>query len=108
MQWPPTRPGRGGAETPATPGTAFANPLLAAAAAENGGAVPTIALTLASPARDTGVATAEVPPTDARGVPRLGAPDRGSYEVGVTITIGDATATEGSGGAMVALFPVTL
>jgi Calx-beta domain/Right handed beta helix region len=108
MQWPPTRPSGGGAETPATPGTVFANPLLAAAAADNGGAVPTIALTLSSPARDTGVATAEVPPTDARGVSRIGPPDRGSYEVGVTITIGDATVTEGSGGTMVALFPVTL
>jgi Calx-beta domain len=108
MQWPPTRPGGGGPETPATPGTVFANPLLAAMAADNGGVVPTIALTLSSPARDSGVATAEVPPTDARGVTRLGAPDRGSYEVGVTIAIGNATVTEGSGGAVVVLFPVTL
>jgi hypothetical protein len=108
MQWPQTRPGGGGAETRATPTTVFANPLLAAAAADNGGAVPTIALTAPSPARDTGVATAEVPPTDARGVARLGVPDRGSYEFGVSISIGDLSLTEGSGGATVAVFPVTL
>ncbi len=108
MQWPATRPSGGGAETPATPSTVFANPLLAAAALDNGGAVPTIALTSASPARDTGVTTPEVPPTDARGVPRVGPPDRGSYEFQVAISIGDATVTEGSGGTTIATFTVTL
>jgi Calx-beta domain/Right handed beta helix region len=108
MQWPATRPNGGGAETPATPGTTFADPMLAAAAAANGGAVPTIALASTSPARDTGVATAEVPATDARGASRNGPPDRGSYEVGVAISIGDASVTEGSGGTVVMSFPVTL
>jgi hypothetical protein len=82
MQWPRARPSNGGTETPATPGTVFADPLLAPAAGDNGGAVPTLALGDASPARDTGVATSEVPPTDARGRTRVGVPDRGSFEIG--------------------------
>ena len=81
LQWPRTRPSGGGMETPGTPTTVFADPLLAAAAADNGGAVATIAIGDASPARNTGVATSEVPPTDARGVARIGTPDRGSYEI---------------------------
>ncbi len=99
MQWPASRP-NGGAETKATPSTVFANPLLAPADANNGGQVPTIALGSASPARDTGVATGEVPATDARGAARLGAPDRGSYEIQpVTIGIADTAATEGAAAA---------
>ncbi len=98
MQWPVSRPSGGGAETPATPGTAFADPLLAGSAADNGGAVPTIALAATSPARDSGVSGAAVPETDARGVARQGGPDRGSYEIRdpPAISIGNATVTEGN------------
>jgi hypothetical protein len=67
-------------ETRVVPGAQYADALLAAGAADNGGAVPTIALTAASPARDSGVNTADVPPTDARGFARSGAVDRGAYE----------------------------
>ena len=81
LQWPASRPMGGGAETPATPSTVFADPLLAGAVADNGGEVSTLALTVGSPAANTGVATGEVPPTDARGRGRAGAPDRGSFEL---------------------------
>jgi hypothetical protein len=84
MQWPATRP-NGGAETRATPGTVFANPLLASAVADNGGAVPTLALGVGSPASDSGVQTSEVPSVDARGFPRVFVPDRGSYELNASL-----------------------
>jgi hypothetical protein len=109
MQWPATRPNGGGNETPATPTTVFADPLLAPAVADNGGAVPTLALTSASPARDTGVTTGEVPTTDARGSARSGPPDRGSFEIeSIVVDIGDVALTEGQSGTMLASFPVTL
>jgi predicted outer membrane repeat protein len=89
MQWPLQRISgmtNGGNETPVTAGAQFADPLLPAAAAANGGFVPTLALPGNSPARDGGVASVigsaeTVPATDARGLPRFGAVDRGSYEV---------------------------
>jgi predicted outer membrane repeat protein len=80
VQWPPTRPINGGAERPATATVLFADPQLAADAADNGGLVPTIAIAATSPARDFGADAAETPATDARGSARVGAPDAGSYE----------------------------
>lgn len=80
VQFPSTRPNGGGNETPVTPTALFSDPQLAASAVAQGGAVPTIAIAATSPARDHGVATAEVPATDARGVARVGAPDSGAYE----------------------------
>lgn len=109
MQWPAARPSGGGPETPATPSTVFQNPLLAAAVAANGGFIPTIALTPPSPARDTGVSGGEVPPTDARGAARVGAPDRGSFELEVpSIGISDAAVAEGNAGTVLAAFTVTM
>src|SRR6185503_5112453 len=110
MQWPMTRP-NGGAEVRATPTTTWANQLLAGAVANSGGFVPTLALTAASPARDTAVAgqPGEVPTTDARGFPRVGPPDRGSYEVAnPTATINDVTLAEGNGGTTSFTFTVSL
>jgi hypothetical protein len=69
----------GGNEVPMTASTQFADPLLAALA-NNGGFTPTHAIPTSSPARDTGVNTAEVPTIDQRGFARFGAPDRGAYE----------------------------
>jgi hypothetical protein len=85
LQWPQQRPMGGGNETPVTASVQFADPLLPLAAADEGGFVSTLALPAGSPARDSGVAviagTGEaVPLTDARGEPRFGAVDRGSYE----------------------------
>jgi hypothetical protein len=80
LQWPQQRPSNGGMETRVTPTAQYADALLAVGAADNGGLVPTIAITAASPARDAGVGTADVPATDARGFARVGAPDRGAYE----------------------------
>jgi predicted outer membrane repeat protein len=88
QQWPAQRVSgmtNGGAETPVTATSVFADPLLPGAAAANGGAVPTLALPGNSPARDAGVAVVAgsavaVPDTDARGATRFGAVDRGSYE----------------------------
>jgi hypothetical protein len=42
----------------------------------------TVAIPMASPARELGVSGAEVPPTDQRLLPRVGAPDSGAYEFG--------------------------
>jgi predicted outer membrane repeat protein len=81
MQWPQVRPMNGGNETPVTAGSVFANAQLPPNAANNGGLVPTLALAAGSPALNGGVNTAEVPPTDARGVGRVGGVDRGSYEL---------------------------
>ena len=51
-----------------------------AIASDNGGFVSTLAIDENSPAFDRGVDNASVPSTDARGEPRIGAVDRGSYE----------------------------
>ena len=88
MQWPQVRISgmtNGGAESLVTPTSQFANALLPLVGADNGGLVSTLALPANSPARDTGAATiggtgAEVPVTDARGEPRDGPVDRGSFE----------------------------
>lgn len=90
LQWPPQRQSgntNGGAETPVSSGASFADPLLPLLATDNGGHVPTLALPENSPARDSGVSSVAgsatpVPPTDARGEPRFGAVDRGSFEFG--------------------------
>jgi hypothetical protein len=89
LQWPPTRQSggsNGGAETPVSSAATFADPLLPELAADNGGQVRTLALPENSPARDSGVASVAgsgtaVPGTDARGAPRFGAVDRGSFEL---------------------------
>ncbi len=81
VQWPQVRPMNGGNEVRATPTTQFVDPLVAAAA-NNGGFAATVAIAMASPARDSGVSTAEVPPTDQRLLLRVGPPDSGSYEFG--------------------------
>ena len=88
MQWPQVRQSgmtNGGNETPVTATSQFADALLPNAPSDNGGEVPTLALPANSPARDSGVGviggTGEaVPATDARGAPRFGGVDRGSYE----------------------------
>jgi hypothetical protein len=88
MQWPQTRMSgmtNGGNEAPVSANSQFANALLPALSASNGGFVPTLALPADSPARDSGVALVggsgeAVPTTDARALPRFGAVDRGSYE----------------------------
>jgi hypothetical protein len=80
MQWPQNRSMNGGAEAPVASGSEFADALLPAIASDNGGFVPTLAIDESSPAFDRGVDNAGVPNTDARGEPRIGAVDRGSYE----------------------------
>ncbi len=81
QQWPQQRPDGGGAEVPMTASAQFADPLLAALAA-NGGPTPTHAIPAASAARNGGVGGALVPAVDQRNYPRLGTPDRGAYEYG--------------------------
>lgn len=81
LQWPQTRTGGGGNETPVAAGATFADPLLQALA-NNGGPTPTLALASNSPARNTGVNTASVPSVDQRSYPRDGMPDRGAFEFG--------------------------
>lgn len=85
MQWPQVRPMGGGNESPVTAGVQFADPRLFENATNNGGFVTTVALNEDSPARDSGVATigglgTPVPAIDARGEPRVGGVDRGSFE----------------------------
>lgn len=80
LQWPQVRPMNGGAETPVAAGSLFADPLLPAFAEDNGGLVPTLAIEGDSPAVNAGVSGAAVPQVDARGQPRAGAVDAGSYE----------------------------
>lgn len=79
-QWPQTRPDGGGNETAVTASAVFSDPQLPAAAADHGGSLPTLALPEGSSAIDSGVSGALVPVTDARGEPRFGAVDVGSYE----------------------------
>ncbi|MBD8525756.1 choice-of-anchor Q domain-containing protein [Pseudomarimonas arenosa] len=79
-QWPQTRPMDGGNETPVTSTAVFSDPMLPAMAADNGGAVPTLALPVDSTAINAGVLTALVPNADARCESRVGAVDVGSYE----------------------------
>ncbi len=79
LQWPMSRPGGGGAETPATATTLFADPLLEALAS-NGGATPTRGLPANSPARNTGVSGGDVPTIDQRTFPRDAQVDRGAFE----------------------------
>jgi len=88
MQWPQVRMSgmtNGGNEEAVTATAQFANAQLPTVSADNGGLVPTLALPANSPARDSGVSTiggtgVAVPETDARGLPRDGVVDRGSYE----------------------------
>jgi predicted outer membrane repeat protein len=88
MQWPQVRISgmtNGGAEGAVTPTSQFADAALPAFAADHGGLVSTLPIGETSPARNSGVATiggtgASVPVTDARGEPRDGPVDRGSYE----------------------------
>lgn len=85
MQWPQVRPMGGGNETAVTASAQFADPLLPFTSSYGGGLVPILPLPENSPARDTGVAVVAgtgqaVPATDARGFPRFGVVDRGSYE----------------------------
>ena len=79
MQWPQVRPGSGGQQdTAVTPGSIFADAVLAAPA-NNGGLTETIALAPTSPAIDAGTATGALP-TDQRGQARFGAVDLGAFE----------------------------
>lgn len=80
LQWPPDRPMNGGPESPVAPGSLFADALLPAFAADNGGFVPTLSIDGASPAVNFGVSGAAIPAGDARGQARVGAVDAGSYE----------------------------
>lgn len=86
QQWPQVRPMGGGNEVPAVVGIQFADPLLGTLA-DNGGFTPTIAIAPNSAARNGGVASAEVAGVDQRGYPRVGLPDRGSYEFGAEGTL---------------------
>ncbi|MBK8284778.1 MAG: hypothetical protein IPK97_07730 [Ahniella sp.] len=81
LQWPMSRPGGGGAETPATATTQFGDPLLEPLAS-NGGATPTRGLPANSPARNSGVSGADVPAVDQRVFPRDAQVDRGAFEFG--------------------------
>ncbi len=78
LQWPPLRPVSNQPEAAVTPGAVFADALLGALSA-NGGPTATLAIAAASPARDAGSATG-APPTDQRGLARVGAVDIGAYE----------------------------
>jgi len=79
VQWPLVRPGSfGQQETAVTPGSVFADALLAAPA-DNGGRTQTMALPANSPAVDAGTALG-APATDQRGQARFGAVDVGAYE----------------------------
>ncbi|MCB1560618.1 MAG: right-handed parallel beta-helix repeat-containing protein [Xanthomonadales bacterium] len=85
LQWPRQRTGGGGAETAVTASATFVDAQIPAVATDNGGHVPTLALPAGSAARDAGVAsvsgsTVAVPAADARGSPRFGAVDSGSFE----------------------------
>jgi len=80
LQWPQERPGSfGQMELPVSPGSQFADALLAAIS-DNGGPTQTSALMPGSPAIDTGSATG-APSTDQRGLPRFGAVDIGAFEL---------------------------
>lgn len=80
LQWPQERPGSfGQMELPVSPGSSFADALLAPIA-DNGGLTQTMALLNGSPAIDTGTPTG-APATDQRGLPRFGAVDIGAFEV---------------------------
>ncbi len=81
MQWPQNRPGGGGVEGPVAPGADYADALLPTVASNNGGHVLTLPIDVTSPAVDSGVSNATVPDTDARGQSRVGAVDRGSFEL---------------------------
>ncbi len=87
MQWPQSRPGGGGAELQVTNDSQFLDAMLPITAGNNGGFVQTLRIESASPARDSGVSNGDVPITDARGAPRIGAVDRGSYEFGTFVAI---------------------
>ena len=78
LQWPQSR-GSGQTETAVAPGTTFAAANLADPA-NNGGPTQTMAIGSASPAVDAGTA-AGAPPTDQRGLARVGAVDIGAYEL---------------------------
>ena len=79
-QWPQQRPMGGGNETAVTASAMFSDPQLPTSALLQGGRVPTLALPEGSTAIDSGVSAARVPSTDARGEPRNGAVDVGSFE----------------------------
>jgi len=75
MQWPETR-ANGNPDQPCVAGIRFADPLLLPLAA-NGGVGQTAALSPGSPAIDYG---SNCPPTDQRGVARVGHCDSGAYQ----------------------------
>ena len=79
IQWPQQRP-NGQNDPAATPTVLFVDPLVAAAPADNGGFIPTLALQAASPAIDAGNA-ARSDPLDGRRENRDAQPDIGVYEV---------------------------
>ncbi len=78
LQWPQYRQGTQ-EEQPVSPGSSFADALLAPIA-DNGGLTQTMALLNGSPAIDTGTPTG-APTTDQRGLPRFGVVDIGAFEV---------------------------
>ena len=91
MQWPQVRPGSfGQQEAAVTPGSIFADALLAAPA-DNGAATQTMALAFNSPAIDAGTAVGALP-VDQRGHARVGAVDLGAFEYS------DALFADGFGG----------
>lgn len=92
-----------------TAGITITDPLLGPLAA-NGGLTQTRALLGASPARNAVASGCPPPPVDQRGVarPQLGTCDIGAYEAAASLSIGDVTMTEGTGGSANAVFTVTL
>lgn len=78
LQFPQVRPGSGQMELPATPGTLFADALLAAIG-PNGGSTETMALQPGSPGIDTGTAVGALN-RDQRARQRFGPVDIGAFE----------------------------
>jgi hypothetical protein len=79
LQWPQIREGSGQTETAVAPGTTFASAGLADPAS-NGGPTQTMAITVGSPAVNSGTSTGALP-VDQRGFPRNGAVDIGAFEL---------------------------
>jgi hypothetical protein len=93
IQYPRYRPLPSGQEEPPAVGSAlqWADPQVAAPA-WNGGSAPTAAIGLGSLAHDAGSAVG-APAADQRGVPHVGAPDLGAYEVSDDLIFADGFAS---------------
>ena len=95
IQYPRYRPLPSGQEEPAAvaSGLQWADAQVAAPA-WNGGSTPTAAIALGSLAHDAGTA-AGAPVADQRGVPHVGAPDLGAFEISDDVLFADGFASGG-------------